>query len=392
MNIFNLLLKLGNLIVITIILCTAIMLWYQQRYQMFSPTVSKVKEVKVAMVKRAKIKQEVVASGKISSKKIRMIRSKTGGIVKLLSCKEGDVVKEGEILCIIKDPTIFGESKKIEKALFNKNFTILENYLRRTYNKKLEALISAEINYHSALKRYNQVKLLYEKGAVSNQEFIESEIEYQKAEFQYYRNRASVKEELSLPRIIAPYNGTIISTRVTEGTEVEAGSELFLLADMASPIAKIVVDECEIEKVKVGQKVKITGESFAPYILNGTVEKIADYAYQSERGFPGIEVDCNIKLDKEIDRLLKLDTSCIGKIIIEEKENVLCIPSIALLADKEGTKVFVVNNSQVHLRKIITGIISEDLAEVNDGLKEGEKVVTMGSLELQDSDYVRIKK
>ncbi len=179
---------------------------------------------------------------------------------------------------------------------------------------------------------------------------------------------------------------------ITEDTEIETGSELFLLANMTFPIAKVNVDESEIDKIRVGQKVEITGESFATYVLYGAVEKISGCAYQLDRGFQGIEVICKIEPNEEFAKLLKLETSCKAKIIIAEKENALCLPSIALLANEEDTQVFVVNNSQVHLRKVITGIISEDLVEVIDGLKEGEKIVTIGSLDLRDGDYVRVKR
>ncbi|MEW6617823.1 MAG: efflux RND transporter periplasmic adaptor subunit [bacterium] len=392
MNIFNLLLKLVNLLIIIIVILIGYKWWNHYGQQTFFPNNSETKEIKVASAKRGKIKYQIVASGKVSSDKIKKIQTKTSGIVKLLSCKEGDKVKAGDVLCIIKSPTIFGNSKEIEKALFHKRVKVLENYLRKTYNNKLEALESAQINYHSTLEKYSQLKLLYQEKAISKQELTESEIAFKRAEFQYHSAKFAFEQELELSRVIAPGSGTIILNRVTEGTEVETGSELFLLADMSSLIAKVVVDEADIEKVKIGQKVEISGESFAPLMLSGVVEKIGAYAYQSERGFPGIEVICRINLNKEVAKLLILESSCIAKIIIEEKENALCIPSIALLANEKETQVFVVDNSQVHLKKVKIGIITQDLVEITDGLKEGEKVVTIGSLDLQPGDYVKIKK
>ncbi len=301
MNILNRLLKLTE-VVIAIILIIFLFKWCIQGGQKlpFSSKSNKVKEVEVEVVKRGKTREEVIASGRINSTSIIRIKSKTSGIVKLLSCKEGDEVKKGDVLCIIKNPAIFGESKEIEKALFHKRFKIVEDYLHKIYSKNLEQLESAKINYITSFERYKKLQLLYREGAISKQELQESEIAYKRAKFQYYVARSSFEEELELTRVRASFKGKIVLSNTTEGIWVESGSELFLLADMSSLIAKVIVDEGEIEKIKIGQKVEIAGDTFTPYILLGEVEKIGNYIFQTEKGLPGIEVICKLNQERGI--------------------------------------------------------------------------------------------
>jgi multidrug efflux pump subunit AcrA (membrane-fusion protein) len=56
----------------------------------------------------------------------------------------------------------------------------------------------------------------------------------------------------------------------------------------------------------------------------------------------------------------------------------------------EQASVFVVDGSNhAILRKVHPGIVVDAMTEITDGLKEGEKVVTVGQFYLKDNDKVR---
>jgi RND family efflux transporter MFP subunit len=72
-------------------------------------------------------------------------------------------------------------------------------------------------------------------------------------------------------------------------------------------------------------------------------------------------------------------------------KDVLAVPSVAILNPSgEQASVFVVDtNGHANLRKIRPGVVVDAMTEVRDGLKEGEKVVTVGQLYLNNNDKVR---
>ena len=72
-------------------------------------------------------------------------------------------------------------------------------------------------------------------------------------------------------------------------------------------------------------------------------------------------------------------------------KDVLAVPSIAILNPSgEQASVFVVDDSgHANMLKIRPGIVVDAMTEVTDGLKEGEKVVTVGQLYLNNNDKVR---
>jgi multidrug efflux pump subunit AcrA (membrane-fusion protein) len=71
-------------------------------------------------------------------------------------------------------------------------------------------------------------------------------------------------------------------------------------------------------------------------------------------------------------------------------KNVLAVPSIAIVNPSgEQASVFVVDGTNhAKLTKVRPGIVVDAMTEISDGLKEGDKVVTVGQFYLKDNDKV----
>jgi HlyD family secretion protein len=77
--------------------------------------------------------------------------------------------------------------------------------------------------------------------------------------------------------------------------------------------------------------------------------------------------------------------------IRHNRKDSLAVPSVAVLNPSgEQAAVFVVDNTNhANLRKVSTGIIANAMTEITSGLKEGERVVTVGQLYLKENDKVQ---
>jgi RND family efflux transporter MFP subunit len=90
-------------------------------------------------------------------------------------------------------------------------------------------------------------------------------------------------------------------------------------------------------------------------------------------------------------RSLRLGESVLGTIAVETKPNAVVVPVEALVpGDEPGSyRVFVVDNTGTALaRDVKVGGRTETKAEITEGLKGGEQVVTQGAYGMEDSAKV----
>lgn len=351
----------------------------------------KIKEVQVAEVKQGRIEETVEASGIISSSRMEDIKAKGNGIANLISVKEGQKVKSGQILGIIKNQDLndlSSNDSEIDKLLLKGDFDALLPYFYKAYIKEAEALESSRVNYLLAKEKYEQSKLLYDKGAIPKQQLVSAEIEHKKMEFLYHSAEKEFKNMLQSYKISAPCSGTIVEKSITEETEVKTGDVLFRVADMEQVIAKLQVDELDVRKVKEGQETSIIGDTFSPHILGGYVDKISASLDRSSM-YRGVEVLCRIVPPKEIK--LKIGASVTAEIKVSQKENAIFVPTDAVLIKDDEEIVFIVKDNQAKLKKIKTGISNKNFVEIIEGLNIGEKIVTVGNVTLKDGETIRIR-
>ena len=76
-------------------------------------------------------------------------------------------------------------------------------------------------------------------------------------------------------------------------------------------------------------------------------------------------------------------------IIMERKENALIVPEDAVFEMDNKEYVFIVDNGKAALREVVTGIESQRLIQIIEGLKEGDLIIL--SPENSIKDGVKVK-
>ena len=104
----------------------------------------------------------------------------------------------------------------------------------------------------------------------------------------------------------------------------------------------------------------------------GEVSKINKVAAANSQGTPVVGAEVHIKNPDE-DIFLGVE----AKLVIHtaSAENVLTVPVEIVNADKQGEFCYVVENGVVTMRRITTGISSDSMVEVKEGLKEGDQIL-----------------
>jgi HlyD family secretion protein len=183
--------------------------------------------------------------------------------------------------------------------------------------------------------------------------------------------------------ITAPISGQVVSKDVLKGDTISRASttKLCTIYDLSAMVFKMQIDELDIKKVKVGQKVNITADALAGIPFSGEVTNISLESTTKE----GVtQYPVTVRINEVGDLLPGMNVT--GEIIINEVTGVLTVPSDALLRGdsvllkdpsvKEAVGSIPAGYKEV---KVETGLSDGNYIEVKSGLTENEEVYVVRS-------------
>jgi len=181
------------------------------------------------------------------------------------------------------------------------------------------------------------------------------------------------QKDLSEATITAPFNGVVASVDADEGDSVSATMTIINLIDLTSMELEVEVDEIDIAEVKLGQRAIIEVDALPALQLEGEVKSISTLSIEAG-GLVLYEVTIGFDVPQGYN--LKIGMSAIADIILDERNNVLLVPSRAISQDSQGKPVVkVMVDEEIEERPVVTGISDGFDTEIVDGLSEGDVVV-----------------
>lgn len=229
------------------------------------------------------ITQLVSSSGRIQPETEVIIRPDVSGEIIELSVKEGDFVREGDLLLRIK-PDLY------EARIDELNAALLTQQARMEQARS--SMLQSEIEYM-------KIEPLYNQDLVSELEYLQmkNNFEAQQAnltatEYQIESARAQLRraeEELQQTVIRSPQNGTISRLAVEVGERVlgqaqTAGTEMMRIARMEQMEVEVDVNENDIVNVSLADTSIIEVDAYPNRIFEGVITEIANSAQISETG------------------------------------------------------------------------------------------------------------
>lgn len=176
----------------------------------------------------------------------------------------------------------------------------------------------------------------------------------------------------------APIDGVIVERKATPGELVDKSKEIYTISDPTNLWVIAEIKERDISAVKVGQDATFTVLSYGQERFQGKVALIGNQVEEQTRT---LEVRINVE---NVDGRLKPGMFADIEITTTILENVLLVPDSALQTDGETPVVFVaLDGNKFEKRPVKIGEERDGRAQVLNGLKLGEKVVTEGSFILK---------
>jgi len=341
--------------------------------------------VKVLKIKKIDFKDTLPVMGNIKGFREVDLKFQVAGIIESINFEEGEKVQEGDIIA----------------SLVQKDALLKLKYA----NLELEK---------------NQK--LFDLGALGKTKIEQSKLEYE-----------SAKTELDKTNIYASSNGLLGSRIMDVGSYVTPNDKIGIFIDIDKVYAEFNVIEKDVPKMALRQKVDVSVDAFPAKSFSGQIDRIAPVIEGRSRT-QTIKVELANK-----DGSLKPGMFARALIYTYEKKEALVIPSSALKKKEADYFVYVVHKEElkqpkeepkkaeeqqkrglfpflkgtgqkkeaespkaeapkekpmetgtVEIRKIKVGYMTQDLVEVQEGLKEDELVVVEVQEEFKDKAKVEI--
>jgi len=247
------------------------------------------------------------------------------------------------------------------------------------------AELLAEDEYASLIVDEVKIKALQVKAAEQSVEQTKQSVKATKQSVeqvklsleQAKKSVEHAQKQLDEATITAPFDGLIASVDAKEGDIIPSPTmgpkTIIYLIDPTSMELSAEVDEIDIAEVKPGQRAIIEVDALPTLQLEDKVISISQLP-STQAGVVVYKV--RIGLDVSPESGLKVGMSADADIIINERSNVLLVPSRAIRQDSQGNPVVkVMVNEQVEERTVVSGISDGYQTEILDGLNEGDVVV-----------------
>lgn len=332
--------------------------------------------VQVVEVERGAVERTVTntRAGTLNACRRARLSPSLGGQIANLPVKEGESVKQGQVLFEIWNSDLRAQ------------VTLAQAELSTSKARQQEACIQAELAQTEAqrLVKLRERKLASEElagKAISLSLSGAAACDAATANVSVSKARLSLANAiLDKTRLTAPFDGTIAEVNGELGEYVTPSPvgiptpPAIDLIDISCLYVSAPIDEVDAPEIRAGMTARISLDAFGREYFEGRVRRVAPYVLDIEKQARTVDIEVDFISAGDNSNMLPGYTADI-EVILDVRSDSLRIPSEALL---EGNRVYVYDSdfgtvSRVEIR---TGLSNWQFTEVLQGLEAGQQVVT----------------
>jgi len=252
----------------------------------------------------------------------------------------------------------------------------------------------------AAQRQYNSRQALLKEGAVSEKDVEDASIALTQAKDQYAvaqknldlevaqgqlqaakAKTESAQLQLQYAKITSPIDGVVTDRPLYAGEMAPAGSPILTVMNLSQVVARAHISQQQAAQLKVGDPATISIPS-QPGDFKGRVTLVSPALDPNST-----TVEVWVQVPNPAMKL-KPGASVRVSMVGETVKNAIVAPAAALLTDPDGvTSVIVLDSdNKPTKKKVKVGIRSGNDVQILDGLKNGDRVVTVGAFELDKMD------
>lgn len=347
--------------------------------------------VELALAKRSEISAFLSSTANLRALRDVAVSAQAEGIVQKVLAEEGDLVKDGQVLCTLDDT-----QAQIRLELAQEKLAQAKLQMEKARYRQDKA--TAQIGHTQAeLDRYEKARkegVASDKDVATYKYKFEELVQDQKvaaSETKELQHRVSeldaeiaqIKLEISRMQIRAPFAGSVTLRSVNIGQRVRSMDPLFNVGAFSPLYAEVHLSERDTRSVRPNQPATIRLGSDDAATVRGRVERISPIvdqasgtvkvtvALEPQPGFrPGAFVRVEIRTDTKSDATL--------------------IPKRAIIEEDGQNYVYVATAETAKRTKVQLGYENAGMVEVKSGVAPGEKVVVAGQGALKEGSKIKI--
>lgn len=306
--------------------------------------------VEAIIVTKDTLEDKIFTTGTLIANEEVDLVSESSGLIQAIYLQEGQKVEKGELLLKINDSE-------------------LQAQLRR-----------AEFRLNLAVDREKRQKQLLEQGGISQEEYDATlnEVNVMRAEV------ALIHAQIDKTELRAPFTGRLGLKYVSEGGYISSNTRIATLQDIQRIKIDFSIPERYSMQIKEGTNISFT--------IQGLNDTLSAEVYAKEPRIDTETRSLQVRAQSENQKEQLLPGAFADlELTLNTIEDALMVPSISLVPEINGQKVFVIRNGVVQPQSVTTGIRNESKVQILKGIAEGDTVLTTGLLQVRPGMKVTIK-
>jgi RND family efflux transporter MFP subunit len=358
----------------------------------------------IVKVTRGTLDQSLTLRGSVRSAREAILVFKVRGSIANIAVAVGDQVKQGTVIAQLDDfqydQDIVSAKYEADKAAvylhqaqarltsYNARIETINNLLPR-YTElrdqrwqiyRLKAPTAAD--HSRALAEYNAYldadadvrRYTTELNTLNTDRQITAlDIELYQKQWQYWQQRiAYLQERYAGAKLVAPFDGLVVSIDRRVGEWIESYEPIGTLADPKQLSVEVNVPEADVASVSVGQAVRVTLDGFPDKNFSAKVKEIASQAsiYQGKNVYRTVVTFDNLS---QVPATLRMGADV--AFLRASKENVLLVPTKAIQQDGLTQFVMVLRDNKWERAEVQVGVNGGNQTEIVSGLSEDEQIL-----------------
>ena len=255
-------------------------------------------------------------------------------------------------------------------------------FLKYDFSKTAEQSLSAYTDAVRELDKARRVAISKMAQACAKLKSAQGQYEVQ------VQQRRDLTEQLGKCTLVAKKTGLVVyggggsenyfgnQDPIREGATVRERQAIITIPDLTRMSVNVKIHESYINKIKIGQKVRITVDAFPDVILEGEVSKMGVLPDSQNRWMnPDMMVYLTtITINSACD-WVKPGMSAKVEILVNKLNDVVYIPVQAVSPDDGKLVCYVAGAFKPERREVEAGDFNDEFIEIKKGLKEGERVL-----------------